>query len=168
MPSFIFLPFPSSETPNKLTQHPSHHPLNLFCQTNESKPLLTGSNEAPIIVFFYIEHRYRLPGPQTKQLSPFEAAAEELMNGLLCHYEPPPNKRLMSFSERQRQEQLELRRPSSILKKTSSFDGNSKQRMKSKGRFVRFAGITFKSDESSSSKPLTGLLKKLKRRKAAF
>ena len=117
---------------------------------------------------FYIEHRFRAPGTSATKVSPFEAAVEELLNGLLCHYEPPTNKRLMSRPEIELQDQLALRRPSSILKTSSSFDGSKKRK---KGRFVRFTGISLKSNHSNKNnghRSGSGFLKKLTRRKASF
>lgn len=116
---------------------------------------------------FYLEHNRRAPGTSANQISPFEAVAEELLNGLLCHYEPPPNKRLMSLPEIERQEQLSLCRPPSILKTSSSFDGSNKHK-KGKGRYVRFTGIIRSSKSSRNNGQRAGFLQKLKRRKASF
>ena len=121
------------------------------------------------MAFYLDQSHHRGRGATNHKLSPFETVAEEFLNGLLCHYEPPPNKRLMTLTEIERHEdQLTLRRPPSILKTSSSFDGSNKRRT-SKGRYVRFSGIIRPSsnDKHSSGQRSGGFLRKLKRRRKA-
>jgi len=101
---------------------------------------------------FYIEHRHRAPatGKASNHVSRIECLAEELLDGLLCHYEPPENKFLLEpGDDMDLEDPLELRRPPSILKKTSSF--NRKKKRKKKGRLVRFSGVHFRCDSSNNS-----------------
>ena len=101
-------------------------------------------------MLFYIEHRYRSVGKATEQRSsPLEIAAEEFINGLLCHYEPPENKYLLEGAAQSDHyhDELALRRPPSILKTSRSFE----KKQKKKGRMVRFQGINF--HKSSSYQP---------------
>jgi hypothetical protein len=114
---------------------------------------------------FYMEYRNRGPGKAaTKQASALEIAAEEFLNGLLCHYEPPQTPRDNLESEGYfDDDQLVLRRPPSILKTSRSFE-NRKQKSK-KGRSVRFYGINLKPGTGKQGAPRPGFLKKLACRK---
>ena len=119
---------------------------------------------------FYLDHNYRAPGATANKISPIETVAEEFLNGLLCHYEPPANKRLMTLTEIELQDQLTLRRPPSILKTSSSFDGSNKRKKTGKGRYVRFSGIirTSSNNKQNYGQRSGGFLRKLKRRRASF
>lgn len=112
---------------------------------------------------FYIEHRSKGPGKAlVNKASPLEIAAEEFLNGLLCHYEPPQHPSELPGIDFE--DQLMLRRPPSILKTSRSFEKKSKSK---KGRSVRWNGVNFK-DGNKQRHHRPNLFKKLKCRKEKF
>jgi hypothetical protein len=91
---------------------------------------------------FYIESSPRNPGKiSTRRASPLEIAAEEFLNGLLCHYEPPQAPYRIDEPANGDRDSLELRRPPSILKTSRSFEGKKHKNSNNKGK-VRFSGVT--------------------------
>jgi hypothetical protein len=91
--------------------------------------------------------------------SPLEIAAEEFLNGLLCHYEPPQNPYLDEARDTEYQDPLELRRPPSILKTSKSFE--EKKTKSKKGRSVRFQGVSFKDSSNKQRHNRTNLFKRI-------